>query len=148
MASFRILWRSSLDGPWEEAVVPHLGPLIRAAESGRDGLVRLPDGRTVRPSWIRSVAEYDDASRIRAAWTVPDCGLDGKHDWQQAWREVAAATDGIRADDPRRPAVLEALERLQEAYAARHALQWLNARAALDRALAAVQEVACTASQK
>lgn len=146
-SSFAIVWLSSPEDRFQEAVVPHLDPLIRAAQSGRDGLVRLPDGRTIRPSWLQAVAEYDGAC-LRAAWTVRDCGLDGQHSWPEAWRAVAAATGGITADDPRLPAVQAVLDQLDAAYAARDVLHWLAGRAALDRALAAGQEVACIASRK
>lgn len=154
MSYFVIVWRSSPDGRLEEAVVPNLGPLIRAAQSGRDGLVQLPDRRKIRPSWLQSVAEYDAEKRPCAAWAVLEHGIDGRHDWQQEWRAVAAAVaavtraGGLTAEDPRLSAVLAALDQLERAYAERDVLRWLAARAALDRALAAGREAACTASRK
>ncbi len=133
---FRLAWREAPDAPLAEADVPHLAPLERAVEAGRDGLVRLPDGRRLAPSALVSIAELDEAGRTIGAWEVRSHGLDGRHDWRQAWREVAHATHGVTREEARWRTVVEALDGLDGAYRRRDALMWRAARARLNRALA------------
>lgn len=136
---FSVAFRPAADQPLADARVPHLDPIRRAIESGQDRVVRLPDGRRIRPSQIISVTRYDEDGRLIEAWEVRSHGLDGRHDWRQAWKEAAAATEDITSDDPRFTAVMAALDRLDAAYRERHALAWLASRAALDRAVAGVR---------
>lgn len=139
---FRVAYRESSTAPMGVVEVPHLDPIRHAVEAGRDGFVRLPDGRRIRPSAIVSIAEVDEEGRTRRAWEVRAGGLDGAHDWTQAWRAVAAATAGIAADDPRTPALTAALDALEDAWRQRHALAWQAARARFDRARRDAREVA------
>ncbi|GIW56209.1 MAG: hypothetical protein KatS3mg082_2613 [Nitrospiraceae bacterium] len=136
---FSIAFRPAVDQPLADARVPHLDPIRRAIESGQDRVVRLPDGRRIRPSQIVSVARYDEGGRLIEAWEVRSHGPDGRHDWQRAWREAAAATEGITSDDPRLSAVMAALDGLDAAYRERNVLAWLARRAVLDRAVAGVR---------
>ncbi len=107
--------------------------------------VRLTDGQQIPLSRVRSVAAIDDKGRCSAAWTVREHGYDGQGscapgmasdvpdeppaipaplgtvldaavDWRAAWRELAALTYGITAEDPRFAGVMAALHQCDEAY--------------------------------
>lgn len=82
----------------------------------------------MRPSQLRAVARTGQAW---AVWRVRDCGLDGTHDWQQAWREVAAVTAGLTPADRRWHQIMETMDLLDFATADRDAIAWAVARAKL-----------------
>jgi hypothetical protein len=128
---YRIEW-----GQGETVTLSTLSPFLTALEAQRPMVVRLPDGRRVRPTAIRSITALDDQGQHVRTWDPRAHGLDGGHDWQEAWRAVARATDGIRQEDPRRPVILAVLEELEAADRQRDALAWVTARARLHRALA------------
>jgi hypothetical protein len=132
---YAIVWRPAADESLASVRVPHLEPIRRAVRAGRDGRVRLPDGRVIRPSQVVSIAEIE-AGRVVAAWGVRNHGLDGRHEWRRAWRAAAAATGGLRPGDPRRPAIEAALEALEAAWRDRDPLAWDAAAAALEAAAA------------
>jgi len=134
----RLVWREAPDAPLATADVPHLAPIQRAVEAGRDGSVRLPDGRRIKPSHLVSIAQIDDQGRPVRAWDVRAHGLDGGHDWREAWRDVANVTHGVTPEDVRWRSVIEAVEALDESYRRRDALAWTAARRRLDRALAGI----------
>jgi hypothetical protein len=138
--TFRLVWRSAPDQPLKHADVPHLEPIRRVLATGRDGVVRLPDGRRLRPSQVVSLAETDDAGRVRAAWEVRRHGLDGTFNRLTAWRAVAAGTAGVQPEDPRWRGVWTALAELEAADAAHDAWRWAVACARLELALDGCQE--------
>lgn len=121
--TYRIAYRTD-SNQVADCAVPTLAPLRRAEAS--DAWVRLPDRARIRPSWLVSIARCENGRPV-AAWLVSEHGLDGTRSaaekptpsgfsWRQAWREVAAMTEGLTAEDARLPAVLRRLDDLEAAY--------------------------------
>lgn len=130
---YRIIFRPTSGEGVDEAIVPHLNPFARLLERGQDGTVRLPDRRVVRLSELVSVAQLDASGQVTGAWEVRRAGLDGRHDWRLAWRDVAALTAGLTPEQPAWGPVWEAVDALEAAWRARDAVAWALARAGLVR---------------
>lgn len=83
-----------------------------------EGEVRLEPGKPVELPNDRARRLLDKApGKVRVVIV----------DWLAAWREVAAMTLGGRADDPRMPAIMAAIDRCDAAFAAGDSLAFSHA---------------------
>lgn len=107
------------------------GTVDRCEWSSTAWTVILTDGQRLPLVAVRGVAKTDLPGRILAAWETSRHGYDGEGrdrdgkegcvppsvaDWRELWRDVAALTAGITADDVRAAGLLDALQACDEAF--------------------------------
>jgi hypothetical protein len=124
--SYQIVYRADT-GESATCNVPNMDPIRRAEALGT--LVKLPNGARIKPNAIVSVGRYD-GDRLVAAWLVSAHGLDGTmenasvpsvpatFDWADAWKKIAALTQGVTRDDPRYALIVTCIDQAEAAWRA------------------------------
>ncbi|UCE64228.1 MAG: hypothetical protein JSU59_03550 [Nitrospirota bacterium] len=107
---WQVVWRDR-HGKLKEGIVKRVEP------SPSGWMVLLETGESIPARIISAVGRIENGKKV-GTWLVRPHGLGAPapDDWQTAWREVAALTDGLTENDPQFALVLELLTQCDTAY--------------------------------